>query len=227
MRKSKGIIWGLVLVIIGVVLGINSLGLFDFDIFFDGWWTLFIIIPSFIGLVTDDNKTGSLTCLIIGVLLLLACQDVIDFSLLGKLIVPIIIVMIGLSLIFKNIFNNSINKSIKNINSKSKPKEEYNAIFSSQNIRLDNEKFKGTSLNVVFGGINLDLRDTIIKEDVVITASAIFGGIDIFVPDNVSVKIKSNSILGGVDNKTKNKSEKKDVTVYIDATCVFGGIDIK
>ena len=227
MKKGRSIIWGLVLVILGVILGINELGLFKFDIFFDGWWTLFIIIPCFIGLITDDNKTSSLIFLIIGILLLFSCQDIISFKLLGKLIIPIIIVIVGLSLIFKNIFNTNINNSIKKINSKSKPKEEYNAVFAGQKIKLDNEEFKGTSLNAIFGGIDIDLRDTIINEDIVITASAIFGGIDIFVPNNVNIKIKSNSVLGGVDNKNKNKTDDKNVTVYIDATCIFGGIDIK
>ena len=165
--------------------------------------------------------------LIIGILLLFSCQDIISFKLLGKLIIPIIIVIVGLSLIFKNIFNTNINNSIKKINSKSKPKEEYNAVFAGQKIKLDNEEFKGTSLNAIFGGIDIDLRDTIINEDIVITASAIFGGIDIFVPNNVNIKIKSNSVLGGVDNKNKNKTDDKNVTVYIDATCIFGGIDIK
>ena len=224
MKKSSSIIWGLVLVAIGVILGINALEIYNFDIFFDGWWTLFIIIPSIIGLFTDDNKISSITFLIIGVLLLLACQDIIDFILIAKLIVPIIIIMIGLSLIFKNLFNSRINKSIKRIN---KVKQEYSSVFSSQKIKLDNEEFNGTSLNTVFGGIDIDLRNVVIKDDVVINATCIFGGIDIYVPDNVSVKIKSNSIFGGVDNKKKNNSENKEFTVYVDATCIFGGIDIK
>ena len=43
----KSIIWGIVLVTLGVLLGGRAAGLFEFDIFFDGWWTLFIIIPCF------------------------------------------------------------------------------------------------------------------------------------------------------------------------------------
>ena len=39
---SKGL-WGIVLIAIGVVIGLNSFGVANIDIFFDGWWTLFII----------------------------------------------------------------------------------------------------------------------------------------------------------------------------------------
>ena len=225
MKTGKSIIWGIVLVVLGFVLCINALGIIDFDLFFDGWWTLFIIIPSFIGIFTDENKTTSIIFLTVGILLLLACQDIIDFSLMGRLIAPIIIIIVGLSLLFKNAFNNSINKSIASINSTSQAKEEYTAVFSGQDIKLNDEEFNGTSINAVFGGVKLDLRNATIKKDVVINGRAVFGGIDIYTPDNVNVQVKSNSVFGGVDNK--KQTSDKEFTIYIDATCVFGGIDIK
>lgn len=225
MKKMKSVIWGFALLIIGIIMGINALGIADIDIFFDGWWTLFIIVPSFIGLFTDNDKTGSIIGMIIGVLLLLACQDVLNWTVVGKLILPIIIVAIGLSLLFKNMIYNKINKSIQDINSKTKTDEEYRALFSGQDIKIDDDSFDGTSVKAIFGGIKLDLRKATIKEDVVIKCDAVFGGVDICLPDDVNVQVKSNSVFGGVDNKCVNKDNK--VTVYVDATCVFGGVDIK
>ena len=225
MKTGRGIIWGVVLVIVGVLLGLNAFNIFSFDIFFDGWWTLFIIIPSFIGLFTDNDKTGSIIGMIIGVLLLLACQDLLNWTVVGKLVLPIIIVAIGLSLLFKNMIYNKINKSIEDINAKTKTDEEYRALFSGQDIKIDDDSFDETSVKAIFGGIKLDLRKATIKEDVVIKCDAVFGGVDICLPDNVNVQVKSNSVFGGVDNKCVNKDNK--VTVYIDATCVFGGVDIK
>lgn len=228
MKNFSSVIWGILLVVIGVILGGNAVGLFNIDIFFSGWWTLFIIIPCFIGLITDKDKTGSLIGLLIGVALLLACQDVIDFDLLFKLIVPIIIVIIGLSLIFKNVIGNEINKNIKELNEKYNNEDGYCSTFSSQNIKLGKEEFKGTNVNAIFGGVKLDLRDAIIKKDSVINVTSVFGGVDILVPDDVFVEVKSNSIFGGVDNKVKNKNdEKKKATIYVNATCMFGGVDIK
>ena len=49
--------------------------------------------------------------------------------------------------------------------------------------------------------------------------------IDIFVPDNINVKVSSNCIFGGISNKT---SVHKDApTIYISGTCMFGGVEIK
>ena len=226
MNNIKNILWGIILVIIGVIIGLNTIGITDIDIFFDGWWTLVIIVPCFIGLFTNKDKTGNIIGLLVGVILLLGMQNIIDFNLIWKLLLPSIIVIIGLSLIFKNTFNSKINNEIKKLNNKNTKNNEYCATFSGQRIDFPNEEFKGATLNSVFGSITCDLREAKIKEDVVINASSVFGGIDIIVPDDVNIKIKSNSIFGGVNNKKKNNEDKKK-TIYVNASCLFGGVDIK
>ena len=226
MKNLKNIMWGLVLITIGTILGTNTLKITNIDIFFDGWWTLVIIVPCFIGLFTNKDKTGNIIGLLVGVILLLGMQNIIDFNLIWKLLLPSIIVIIGLSLIFKNTFNSKINNEIKKLNNKNTKDNEYCATFSGQRIDFPNEEFKGATLNSVFGSITCDLREAKIKEDVVINASSVFGGIDIIVPDDVNIKIKSNSIFGGVNNKKKNNEDKK-YTIYVNASCLFGGVDIK
>ena len=74
---------------------------------------------------------------------------------------------------------------------------------------------------------DLDLRDSIINEDIVINTSSIFGGITVYIPENVNVKITSTSIFGGVSDERKNKNKEAKYTIYINATCLFGGVDIK
>ena len=226
MNNIKNILWGIILVIIGVIIGLNTMGITDIDIFFDGWWTLVIIVPCFIGLFTNKDKTGNIIGLLVGVILLLGMQNIIDFNLIWKLLLPSIIVIIGLSLIFKNTFNSKINNEIKKLNNKNTKDNEYCATFSGQRIDFPNKEFKGATLNSVFGSITCDLREAKIKEDVVINASSVFGGIDIIAPDDVNIKIKSNSIFGGVNNKKKNNEDKK-YTIYVNASCLFGGVDIK
>ena len=54
MKKIGNILWGVVLIIIGLIIGGNALGITHINIFFNGWWTLFIIIPCFIGLFREN-----------------------------------------------------------------------------------------------------------------------------------------------------------------------------
>lgn len=225
--NNKNILWGIVLVIIGVIVGLNALNITNINIFFNGWWTLFIIIPSLIGLLNEKDKTGNIIGLIIGVVLLLGVQNIIDFDLIWKLILPVIIIIVGLSLIFGNNLNKKINNEIKKINNKKGKNEEYCSTFSEQKIDFDDEEFKGVSLTAVFGGITLDLRKAKINEDVVINTTSVFGGIDIYIPDNIKIKVKSTSIFGGVDNKKIKNDNEKEHIIYINASCIFGGVDIK
>ena len=60
-------------------------------------------------------------------------------------------------------------------------------------------------LNAVFGGVKCDLREAKLSGDVVINATAVFGGIDIFIAEDVVVKIKSFPLFGGVSNNRNNK----------------------
>jgi len=231
MKKFKNILWGLVFIILGLVLAGNALGITDIDIFFDGWWTLLIIIPCFIGLFEEKEKGWYIAGLLLGVALFLSCRDLLDlsmlWSLLWKLLIPGILVAIGISMIFKNTIGGKIKTEINKINAKNGKQNEYWATFAGQDVRFDGETFRGIDLTTVFGGINCDLTNSIIEEDVVINAKCIFGGIDIFVPDNVKVKIKSIPIFGGVSNKSKYLEKENMHTIYVNATCIFGGIDIK
>ena len=227
MKKKGNVLWGIILVIIGLIIGCNALGITNINIFFRGWWTLFIIIPCFIGLFKENKKTGNLIGLLIGIALLLGCLNILDFDLIWKLAFPTILVIIGLSIVFKDIIGGKIHKEIKNINKKNQKENLYCAAFSSQNINIDNEKFKGADLEAVFGGIKLDLRNVKINSDIVINASSIFGGIDIYVPSNVKIKIKSTSVFGGITNKANTKNDEKNHTIYINGTAIFGGIEVK
>ena len=205
--KKDNLIIGIFLVIIGVITFGNQNNFWDINIFFKGWWTLFLIIPSIIIILKKDFVTG-ISGLIIGVIMLLSVNNIIEFVSIW----PIFIVIIGLSLIFGN-----------NKKKETKSKNKYIAIFSGSE-DIVNDNFKGTDITAVFGGVDLNLKKSEITEDVNISCLCLFGGIDIIVPDNVVVKVKGFPIFGCIENKV-NVIEGK--VVFINATCLFGGITIR
>ena len=127
---------------------------------------------SFISLFNDNDKTGSIVGFLIGIVLLLGCQDIIRFDLIWKLAFPVILVVIGLSLIFKNVIGDKVGNEIKKLNENNKEGKSYCATFGGQNVNFDEEKFTGADVNAIFGGVKLDLKNAIIDQDVVINASA-------------------------------------------------------
>lgn len=227
MKKSTKIIGGIALIAVAVLYSLKLFNLFDFDMFFKGWWTLFIIVPSVVGIINDRDKTGGFIGLAVGVLLLLTARGVIEYSILWKLTLPVLMIIFGIKLIVGGLKNNKSNLLEAQIKQEGKEFKSGFAAFSGSKLNYVGQEFNGAELNAVFGGIDCDLRGAIITGDCVINATAIFGGIDIFVPENVNVQVSSNSLFGGVEDKRPYKSSDNQYTLYVNASGVFGGVDIK
>jgi predicted membrane protein len=224
MRKFNRILWGIVLIALGTVFALNELEIVSINIFFDGWWTLFIIVPSVIGLLTEKDKTGNIITLLIGVGFLLAARDVFSFSTLFKLCIPAIIVIIGFRLIIGAFFKKPKYAPAKN--SFNKGGKAHFVLFSGTDANYSGEDFEGCSLTAVFGGIDAHIQNANIDHDVTINATTIFGGIDIYLPQNVNVEVSSASLFGGVENTRRRTPIENAPTVYIKASAIFGGVDI-
>ena len=56
--NKRNLFWGILLIVVGILFLGRNMDWWDFSIFFDGWWTLFIIVPCFIGLFNEKEKTG-------------------------------------------------------------------------------------------------------------------------------------------------------------------------
>ncbi len=225
MKKANRIVWGIAMILAGAVLIANVVGIADIDLFFDGWWTLFLIVPCAVGLFTKRDKFSHFAGLLLGVLLLLCCQNVLQFSMLWQLVIPIALLLTGIKLVFGPLFRNQGNAIYNRAKEEGRPLKNGTAVFSGCDMKVSGEEFAGGEMNAVFGGLTCDLRDAIIPQDCTIRATAVFGGIDLILPPNVNVKVTTAALFGGVDNLSKEKNG--DVTVYVTATCLFGGIDIK
>lgn len=227
MKKFGNILWGLVFIVVGLIFGLNAMGITNINVFFRGWWTLFIIVPSFIGFFKDENKTWSIIWFVIGVMLLLCARDILSFAIIGKLIFPFILIMIGLNFIFKDVFQSKVNDKIKKLNSERVDGENFCATFSGIKNNFKGQEFKGANIDAIFGGVDIDLTEAIINHDQIININSVFGGVDIKVPNGVNIKVKSTPIFGGVSNKVNRSFDESFPTIYVNAFCLFGGVDIK
>ena len=229
MKLFRSIIWGVAIIALGVIFGGNALGWFNIDIFFDGWWTLFIIVPSVISLFTEKEKLSSLVFLAAGVILLLAAQDVFSYDTAWKVILAVVLIAVGIYVIFKGVVHKNndkeVEKKVRDLGD-GKSMDSQIAIFSGSDRVYNGEVFSGSNLVAIFGGVDLDLRNAKIEKDTVIKAFCLFGGISIIVPEDVQVKIKSGFIFGGASDERKGEVNKGKYTIYLDAGGGFGGIGV-
>ncbi len=227
--KTSNLLWGLFFIILGVGYAGNALALWHFTILFAGWWTLFIIVPCFISIIENGANTGSILGLIIGLLLLLTQQNILDGAIIGKLIFPLILIVVGLGIMFASSFKRmrGPRPSQTEYSRMQEGNRNYSATFSGQNINCDNQVFEGANMDAIFGSVCLRLEHSIISQDVVINCNATFGGIEIFLPSDVNVRVSSTPVFGGVSNRRRTYVNDSAPVVYINATCMFGGVEIK
>ena len=235
MKKDySALIWGLIFVAVGIIFAGNALNIWYIDIFFPGWWTLFLIIPGLISMVRYGFNWGSGILVTIGLVLLFDALDIIDDGVIWKLIFPLVLVAVGISII-ASFFRTGTKKGIESDEySKSKSYKydstqypRYTAILGGGDYKNNTEDLKGVVAEAILGGLSIDLRDAKITEDIVLELTAVLGGIDIFIPDNVRVEIISGvPVLGGFEHKI-NRNAISGPKVRIKYTAVLGGIEIK
>ena len=213
---------GIILILLGVYYIVKMLcpG-FDIDISWNIIWPIILMVLGVEGIIRAkklDLFNAILT--LIGVIYLLSGLKIIG-NINGRLILAIILIGAGISFILSSLGK----KKVKTI---SKDKMiNYNGIFSGVKEVVNSKDFKGANCYSIFGGIKLDLRDVLLKDDAVINCYAVFGGIDLIVSEDVNVITHSSSLFGGVNNKTSNKNNDKKKTIYINVTAIFGGVDVK
>lgn len=222
MRKRiSSTLWGLIFIAAGIGIVGAMAGAWEFNILFAGWWTLFLIVPAVLGMIEHGIRIGNTIGLVLGAALLACCQGWLPWEVLSKMLVPVIMILIGGVMVFKNLFHLNLGR-VKVPNDK---RTEELVVFSGKNLIIQNE-FYGMEGEAIFGGLTIDLRGAQITENISIDAMAVFGGVDILLPANVSVKLSDLSLFGGCSN-SRNYSPVDGPTVYVNATALFGGVEVK
>ena len=242
MKKSTKIVWGVALIIIGAIIALDRLNVISFDVIFDGWWTLFIIVPCAIGLFQRQSVTGNLIGVIVGVTLFAVHRGWLNWDLVGDMIFPVILVAVGAGIIFTKkeketfdelekeetlIENPVINEEVSFSNTPETKKLNVFFAFSGGKSVVNGDKVTGGDVTAIFGGSDCDLTNAVFQGVTQLNVNAIFGGVKLILPENVNVKINPTSIFGGTTNNRNSANNENAPTVYVNAFSMFGGIKIQ
>ena len=104
-----------------------------------------------------------------------------------------------------------------------------NSVFGGGDHIVLDPVFKGGELNAVFGGLTLDLRRTNLPEgETHLEVNAVFGGITIFVPSDWLIETHLDTVFGGFqDNRMPKEPLDPTRKLIIAGSCVFGGGEIR
>ena len=94
-KNLTPLLFGISFIIFGIIFLGNSLFGWNIQVFFDGWWTLFILVPSLIGILTNGPKVYLFEFIFIGIALLLWQQNIIELNVTLILIIASALIAIG------------------------------------------------------------------------------------------------------------------------------------
>ncbi len=189
-------IWiGLVFLTLGVLGILDATGALESTQLIDDWWPLAVIGLGAIGMIAERRiSLGPSIVAVIGLLLLAGQQGWSEEDLFG----PAILVVIGL-IVLSGLWRRGRERTTTG--------EDSLVMFGATKIKDRSEHFDHADVSAIFGGATLDLRQTHIDGDASVDALALFGGVDVVVPEGWRVAIEGTPIFGGFEDKTENDGE--------------------
>lgn len=222
---TSKVILGIILILLGLGFLMDNFYVIDFGDYLSTYWPSVLILIGIIKLFDKrSSKTGNIILILIGGIFQLNNLGLIRYD-FWDLFWPLILIIIGLNFIFskkpsvKSYSNNRID-SDETINSF--------VIFSGLKELNQSKSFKGGNATAIFGGSDIDLRGAeLYNREAYLDLTAIFGGIDVFVPQSWRVEMSGVPIFGGWSNKTMINTDPNAPVLKIKCFVAFGGIEVK
>ena len=232
MNRTNRIIIGIAILIFGIGWALELTGLLHFSL--EGWWALFIIIPSLAAVFTTKHKSGPIIGVGIGILLLLAARGTIAWTDLWKFIICLIAVVYGIAILFFHKEGFGIHEAdsqtiddLKLVDQNGRQIRKIRSVFGKQQFDFAGQRFEGADVESSFGFVGLDLRNADLLDGAVIKVECCFGGVEIRVNKDVCVRTAVESAFGSVGGGQYTPPADGAKTLYVNGVCSFGGIDIK
>lgn len=226
-RNSSGrIFWGLLLIALGVLFLLDRMGRLDFSDLFSRFWPLILIFAGLWHIVSSRFRdlTGGLVLIIIGGLFQLSELDILERG-AWNYIWPLLIIFLGIW-----VLSGVVRRRTPALPPGVKGDDlDAFAMLSGLNRRIESQNFRGGKATAIMGGIELDFTAARLAEGkATLELTAIMGGIDLRVPKHMRVELEAHPLLGGVEDKhTHVPGAETPSTLYIKATAIMGGVDIK
>ena len=234
-----GIVFGGLLAIIGLLILLDNLGIV---VVRDVWqyWPVLVIFYGLSRAIASQAAAGLLwggAIALVGGLLLLDSLNIrlyifdhrvrVSFDTLW----PLLLVAFGLSILFGAVDRRRHIEAMP-VATEASQEGQFSvvSVFSGSRRHIETKDFRGGEIVVVFGGTRLDLsRAEMQVDEAIIEVEAVFGGVELRVPETWNVQSKGVGIFGGFDDKTihpKPDPARKTPQLILTGASVFGGISV-
>jgi predicted membrane protein len=237
--RPPGMAAGIILIVLGTLFLLGHMGYVDTGRLWK-FWPLIIVVVGLVKFFKERSHVGGAITVVIGVLLLLNQLGYLQLS-WGSMW-PLILIAAGIAMIWSRFEMPKfpappVDAGIAGMGTVSgtssyETLNEY-ALFGGIERRMHTNSFRGGSIVSVFGGVEVDFLSADIEgQEAVIYVEAIFGGIELRVPERWKVVFQGQSIFGGYSDETRppladalGTTPRK--TLILRGKAVFGGINVK
>ena len=223
MRSTPQLVMGLLIAMVGVLFTLDTLDYLDAERVLRYWPAGVIAVGLSKLWQSRDGHGGAfggVVVTVVGVWMLLgfSVRSVeVDFSAVW----PLLMVLFGISLVWRSMTARrpaptDTNSTVSAF-----------AMLGGVNRGNNWATFRGGDLTAILGGCEIDLRQAKIDGEAIIDVFAMWGGIEIKVPDDWTVIGRVTPIMGGVEDKTRAPQTATGQRLIVRGFVLMGGVEVK
>jgi predicted membrane protein len=255
-RGEGRLVMGLVIVAMGVLFLLDNLGLVYVRNVWGFFWPAILIALGLARLSTCYSPAGRVSGIVlvcVGGLLLVNKLGIIPVD-VWHLFWPVILILWGVAMLFRGLqrgdgggsgwsggWNPNWDPARWRAQMAARGFGPYGdtspntvhqwAFFGGSRRRIDSQNFEGGDALAIFGGIRVDLRQAAsTKDEIHLEANALFGGVDIRVPESWNVIMRGMGVFGGFEDGTRGRENgfpSGKPTLIVTGMAMFGGVTVK
>ncbi len=231
----------MILIFIGLILLLNVFEVLTLPSWEEFWsyWPLLLVALGVFFLIQGDTGFFSFFLLFIGGIYSLRRFAIYPFT-LESVLWPSTLIAAGVSFVLAgSLSKSSWRRQSNGSEPSSQPgkraqKNARSADFLDESVFLSGKEFsvysgdfKGGELSVLLGGMEVDLRHIKLTESASLFLRCTLGGLEVYLPPDVRVRVSGQEFLGGADIKVRaDRPEASEPVLMIDYQVTLGGIDI-
>jgi predicted membrane protein len=203
---------------LGVTLTLDNMGLVDAGRILP-WWPVLLVLLGASHVLQGRWFGGSIWALV-GAALLAGNLDLVDFSLLD--LWPLLLVLVGGNLLW------GVVRGRRVADAETADTFSATAVLGGVTRKIVAREFAGGSATAFMGGCDIDLTACeSAGPPADIHAFALWGGVEIRVPEDWEVRVEGTALLGAFEDTTRRPADTGDRKVLVRGMAIMGGVEVK
>ena len=228
-KLSAGtILMGIILIVVGALVLLDNMKILSFHFDLGDWWPAILIVLGAVHLWDSRNifDFSGLFLILLGGVFLMAELDVTRWEDVWQWW-PAVLILLGITILFKG-KPAMLPGSVRSATPRCEPTLHLSNILAGSDRRVVSQEFKGGDVSNILGGTEIDLLEAkLAPGDWLLTVSTVLGGVEIHVPRDWNIEVQPTSMLGGVDDHTRQTPQAGGGRLIIKASALLGGVEIK